>query len=548
MSGEGELEIGSPIASGPTLILEDGTTISGGGTLTLDETSDSILVQAGDNAQTPEAGIDNVSVTNSGTIEVDTGATLTLDGDTTVSGGTLALDDATSTLQIENSVVISGNISLSGGTVALTSGAGLTLEDDHVSNTTINAGSFVALTDPAAATVPFSLQAVAIDSAGDVVGNYVDVNDANRSFFYSNGTYTAIDDPNAPLPITLVDTAVGTVATSLNDTQTVAGYYYSNDGGAHGFTWSTAAGYTTIDDPNAVDGSGNDLAGGTSITSIDTSGDVVGYYQATPGGWYTAFLYNSATQTFSDLTPTNSIGIDSSAPVLISDGGRIAGTYIGSDDAAYGFVYDSNTGQYTTINDPNANNIAGVYGTVIEGLNDLGAVVGYYDGSDDANHGFVATPDGSGGYNYTDLNDPNAVAGGTTYAQAINDTGEVVGYYLDGHGDPHAFLYTGGVSGTYYDLTSFNGEALAINGDNQIVGFYDFGNGIQDAFLSGTTVNATLILSSGTTVSDSTLTSAAPVSWTSRPSADLRSRSTIRRSPTATRSKSTIRRRTPICS
>ena len=40
MSGDGDLEVGTFVASGPTLILEDGTTISGG-TLTLDDTTDS---------------------------------------------------------------------------------------------------------------------------------------------------------------------------------------------------------------------------------------------------------------------------------------------------------------------------------------------------------------------------------------------------------------------------------------------------------------------------------------------------------------------------
>ncbi len=100
MFGDGELEVGTFVASGPTLILEDGTKINGG-TLTLDDTSDSILVQAGSTPQPTEATLDHVDVNSSGTVEIATGATLLLDDGTTISGGTLVLDDSTSTLHIE---------------------------------------------------------------------------------------------------------------------------------------------------------------------------------------------------------------------------------------------------------------------------------------------------------------------------------------------------------------------------------------------------------------------------------------------------------------
>ena len=42
-----------------------------------------------------------MAVNSSGTVEIATGATLLLDDGTTISGGTLVLDDSTSTLHIE---------------------------------------------------------------------------------------------------------------------------------------------------------------------------------------------------------------------------------------------------------------------------------------------------------------------------------------------------------------------------------------------------------------------------------------------------------------
>ena len=184
-------------------------------------------------SSTTGALFDDVNVVDDDTLQIDRGSALVLGG-TDISGSGQIVNFAT--VYIDNSVTISDSISLSGGTVALTSGANLTLDDVNASNTAITAGSFVALTDPdVATTIYYGMQAVAIDSAGAVVGTYVDTNYADRSFIYSNGEYTAIDDPNAPLPSSPAESQVGTVATSINDESQIAGYYYGSDGGAHGF-------------------------------------------------------------------------------------------------------------------------------------------------------------------------------------------------------------------------------------------------------------------------------------------------------------------------
>ena len=103
-----------------------------------------------------------------------------------------------------------------------------------------------------------------------------------------------------------------------------------------------------------------------------------------------------------------------------------------------------------------------------------------------------------------DLNDPNAGAG-STYALAISDTGEIVGYYLDADGNEHPFLYTGGTNGTYYDLTSLTVKLLpstamikSLAGTSQVTN--------EVGFLTNSVEDATVLLGSGTIVSDSTLT------------------------------------------
>ena len=92
-NGDG-IEIGTFVAQGSTLVLDDGTTITGG-TLTLEDTADVLDVVVGPsgpggaNGPGPDATLDGVAVTNYGTIEIGSGATLALDG-----GGSIALQDS----------------------------------------------------------------------------------------------------------------------------------------------------------------------------------------------------------------------------------------------------------------------------------------------------------------------------------------------------------------------------------------------------------------------------------------------------------------------
>ena len=69
----------------------------------------------------------------------------------------------------------------------------------------------------------------------------------------------------------------------------------------------------------------------------------------------------------------------------INNHGLIVGHfYQATGSPLQGFIYDGST--YTVINDPNATN-----GTVVNGINDLGQLVGSYSNST-GTHGFLATP------------------------------------------------------------------------------------------------------------------------------------------------------------
>ena len=89
-----EIEIGTATFTGSTLILEGGTTISGGD-LILDEAGDVVDIEVsalGKSSNGADATLDGVTMTNTGTIQVGAttpGAILALDDGTIIGGGTL---------------------------------------------------------------------------------------------------------------------------------------------------------------------------------------------------------------------------------------------------------------------------------------------------------------------------------------------------------------------------------------------------------------------------------------------------------------------------
>src|SRR4029077_7209369 len=83
--------------------------------------------------------------------------------------------------------------------------------------------------------------------------------------------------------------------------------------------------------------------------------------------------------------------------------------------------------------DPSATSI-----TFAQGINASGDIVGYYQNSSTGYHGFLY----SGG-SYTTLDDSSGAAG-STLAHGINASGQIVGEYVDSGGTSHGFLYSGG--------------------------------------------------------------------------------------------------------
>src|SRR5579871_3892286 len=241
---------------------------------------------------------------------------------------------------------------------------------------------------------------------------------------------------------------VQTLAYGINNKGQIVGSF-SNSHGWHGFLYSIGT-YTTIDEPAGING--------TDGFGINDAGTLVGHFA--DGFLNRGYVYSGGT--FSALDGGISLG-------NIGYGINDAGTIVGISYGPISFILRG--GVYTFISNPAADL------TMAQGINNNDVVVGYdHDGS--GYHGFVYQ-NGT----YTNFDDP--LAPGQTYAEGINDLGQIVGYYVDNNNIRHGFLDSGGVFTTIDDGLGAGGTvAQGINDAGQIVGYYYDSNNVTHGFLA----------------------------------------------------------------
>ena len=125
------------------------------------------------------------------------------------------------------------------------------------------------------------------------------------------------------------------------------------------------------------------------------------------------------------------------------------------------------------------------YSANSNGINNLGQIVGYLSGSE--YHGFIYN---QGVFTYLDV--PGAQR---TYPTGINDKSQIVGYYVDGMGQAHGFLFVNGAFNPFevpYPVGSNGTHPQDINNPGQIVGTYWTPQGESRGFLFNNGVFTTL--------------------------------------------------------
>ncbi len=220
-------------------------------------------------------------------------------------------------------------------------------------------------------------------------------------------------------------------------------------------------------------------------TGINADGNVVGGFCPRPS----SCAVDNAMHGYLFLVSFNSVSrIDVPGAIATLAGGiNKAGEIVGmacktvTCNLAYasdaqGFLLDHIGGNFSTINFP------GVLGTAATAINDSGEIVGNYlacktDGSRGApctfaqGHGFQLV---SGVY--TTLDPPGSLA---TTVGGVNNSGVIVGTYLDGSNKTHGFLFSNGVFSNIDFPGASATEVNGINDQGQIVGSAQIGEGTE---------------------------------------------------------------------
>jgi hypothetical protein len=240
-------------------------------------------------------------------------------------------------------------------------------------------------------------QATAINFSREIVGRYLNADGSQHGFMLINGKFTSIDYPGA----------VFTDVTWVNDAGNIVGAYQlpsSND--YHGFLLSGGQ-------FNPIDYAG--LAS-TYVNGISRTGLIVGV-----GGDASNFIgFLLKNGKFSPVAFPGS-GINSQEPTMVEEG-PIVGGY-NDDYGPHGYLLVGTC--FKTINCP------GTTGTYLSAIDEFGRMAGD-EIFDDHQHGLLIYGGSCHAVDY-----PDSVS---TYVNGINRLGDIVGRYLDTHGNTHGFI------------------------------------------------------------------------------------------------------------
>jgi uncharacterized membrane protein len=210
----------------------------------------------------------------------------------------------------------------------------------------------------------------------------------------------------------------------------------------------------------------------TQINGIAANGQLVGTYEDAIGRH--AFFWGGS------FIPLNPPGSERSQGGFLNARGQVVGAYRDNKAAPpnnkrHGYIWYKGT--FTTFNVPNDHSM---FGTVPQGINDRGDIVGsYVDMQGILRLGFLRRQG-----TYTTL---RVSANNFTVASGTNNSGTVVGSYGNrgANGGPeHGFVWKNGVY-TTVDVPEAKTTSIgSINAQGEIAGWYIDAEGVQHGFVA----------------------------------------------------------------
>ena len=285
---------------------------------------------------------------------------------------------------------------------------------------------------------------VSINAAGDVTGFYGDTNSVFHGFVRAaNGTMTyPIDAPGAGTGV-----FQGTFPISINAVGDITGMCIDTNNALQGFTRTADGTITPIDVPGA--GTGNNQ--GTLPFSINTAGVITGIYKdksALRHGFVRAANGPITTFDVKGAGTTGSAQGQGTQPLSINSVGDITGFYVAANGGFHGFVRAADGTITAPIDVPGAGTSGGtehygaVVGTLPLSIDAAGDITGIYSDTSGVRHAFVRAADGTMTY---PIDAPGVATKGPgilpeTFAASINTAGLITGTYGDTSGVLHVFV------------------------------------------------------------------------------------------------------------
>ena len=219
----------------------------------------------------------------------------------------------------------------------------------------------------------------------------------------------------------------------------------------------------------------------TQVTGLNNRGVTVGFWSPTNLGTGDAnFAWVNVDGQFRQADDPNADGAPTVDQLLgVNDEDVAVGFYTDANGINHGYEYSIATNTYRSVVDPRDPGL----GLTAAAINDFGDVAGFYTTAAGNTDGFLLTHHGR---HFTDLAFPGA---SSTMALGVNNRDEVVGTYTDGSGSTatmHGFTWTPWAGFTTVDdphgvgTTTING----VNDFGQLVGFYVDANGNTDGLLA----------------------------------------------------------------
>jgi probable HAF family extracellular repeat protein len=235
-------------------------------------------------------------------------------------------------------------------------------------------------------------QAIGINNntrAPQIVGFYTDNNTGfTHGFLDLNGTQVTVDDPkggpkNVAAP---VQNLLG-----VNDAGQAAGFWVDNNGNENGFVVQFNASATQFEftevPPSSFKG-----AVATQVSNINDEHVVCGFW--TDKNKISHGFFGKLGQQYTSFdVKINGVKQASTQAFGCNNNGQIVGQFMDGDGNLHGFIYQNGTSTQFDAPGSSQTAVLGVQGTLVNGIDDLGDIVGFFSNGKSKVKGFVQYAD-----------------------------------------------------------------------------------------------------------------------------------------------------------